>query len=167
MFLVKDQLHSAITNFPYLADFSHSNLYLVRKDGLVVYHFGNENENSIQSIGVLLGNLWQTAETLSAFIPQEKFNQESFRLSFDSSSRGIFVFRLILGRKDYFLSTIFSNTINPALLKNKLRLLKNYLQDSESQFVLKENKQNVEPGTYMFQNITNEEIDTLFSFHED
>ena len=167
MNLTKDQLRSAITSFPYLADFSHSNLYLISKDGLVAYHLGSASENSIQSIGVLLGNLWQTAETLSKFIPQENLNTEPFRLSFGSSSRGIFVLHLMLGGEDYFLSTIFSNTINPAILKNKLRLLKNYLQDSESQFDFKETRQNVETNKYMFQNITNEEIDNLFSSHED
>ena len=78
MFLARDQLHSTITNFPCLTDFSHSNLYLVKKDGLVVYHLGNENKNRIQTIGILLGNLWQTAEALSTFIPQEKLNPEPF-----------------------------------------------------------------------------------------
>ncbi len=165
MSLANDQLHSVIKNFSHLDVFLKSSLYLVRRDGLVLYSSGSERKEETQSIGALLGGLWQAAEALSGFVPDAKLDREPFRLSFDSSSKGIFVLPLVLGKEDYFISVIFNETINPAPLKNKLRSLKNHLKEFEEKIILKENKPNFESDNYLFQNITDEEMDNIFSYH--
>ena len=111
----------------------------------------------------MIGGLWQAAKALSLFIPGERRKEDVFRLSLDASSKGVFVFPLSLNGEDYSIALIFNDTVNPSLLKNKLRLLKNYLKDCEKELIVEEEKKSGDLGQRLFQDITEEEMDALFS----
>ena len=166
-----EKLHSLIADFSYLDAFSDSSLYLVRKDGLIFYSLENDqkNEKETQSIGVLLGGAWQAASALADLVGKDekakKIDSQPLRLSFDSSSKGLFILPLSLGGEDYFISIIFQETVNPAPLRNKLRLLRNYLKDSEDKLTLQKAAPSPEREGYLFENITDDEMDNLFSSH--
>lgn len=145
--------------------------FLIRQDGVVLYHNNNlGNSLSKSSIGALLGGVWQASKALSDFIP-EKSNDEIFRLSFDTSSQGIYILPIKVYEEELFLGLIYYNEVNPGLIKNKIRdmassfteymhfELKNNLNKSNKEKVSKESKDD-----FLFQDITDAEMDKLFSF---
>ena len=114
MSVTGDQLHSLVTNFAHFHAFSSSHLYLVRGDGLILYSSGEKRQGETQSVGALLGGLWQAAEALSgqaslASLKKSTLETAPFHLSFGSSSSGLFALPLTLGGENYFIAVIFND----------------------------------------------------------
>jgi hypothetical protein len=137
---------------------------LVRADGIVVY----SSKDIIQeaaSIGALVGGVWQAAEALNKQISPEKDIKE-YRFSFDQSDSGLYIVPVALDERVYYMSTLYRETFNPALLKRNFRVLKNelekYLKDNFNQSQTEESI--VSRDKFLFRNITDEEIDNLFAF---
>jgi hypothetical protein len=151
-----------------IAKLKDSSLFMVRQDGLMVYHkngLGDKIEPS--SIGALLGGLWQAAQALASFIPNRQDN-EIFRLSFDTSNQGLYVQPLSIGDESYYLGLLYAEETNPALIKSKLRILTmnflKYLEDElldPAEFDSENSREE-----FLFENITDEEVDQLFKFAE-
>lgn len=151
-----------------IAHLRECSLFMVRQDGLMIYHkngLGDKIEPN--SIGALLGGLWQAAQALAGFIPDVQ-ESESFRLSFDTSSQGLYVQPIMIEKESYYLGLLFADEINPAQIKAKLRLLsRNFLQYLESELDgLKDEGVRDDGEDYLFKNITDEEVDKLFRFAE-
>ena len=87
--------------------------FLIRQDGVVLYH-NNDLGNSLSksSIGALLGGVWQASKALSEFIPKND-NQDMFRLSFDTSSQGIYILPIKVYDEELFLGLIYFDEVNP------------------------------------------------------
>lgn len=146
--------------------FLKTSLFLIRSDGVLLYSKeGLVNSNAKVSIGVLLAGVWQAAYALSQFIPTKL--EESFRLSFDSSSQGIYLLPISYKGIDLFLGLIFQDEVNPAYLKNKLKDLANslseYLENNDTESV-KIIKKETTPSNFLFDNISDSEMDSLFAF---
>ena len=140
------------------SEFIRSPIFLCRDDGLLVFFNATQiDERNASSIGALVGGAWQAAASLSEFIPHNK-DDLGFRLSFDTSSRGLYVLPVLIEDREYYLGIIFNDEINPALVKAKLRKL--LLRFNHS--IKTEGRKKPEPHRPLFDNITDSEMDALF-----
>lgn len=143
--------------------------FLIRADGVVLYHNHNiATTNTKASIGALLGGVWQAARALAEFIPSEEF-KEGYRLSFDTSSQGVYVVPITVASEEFYLGLIYHGEVNPGFVKNKIREmatgfseylsheLKNFIEEKS---ITKKDKNN----NYLFGDITDSEMDRLFAF---
>jgi len=142
---------------------SHA-VFLCRNDGILIYAKEHPQFKAHgQAIGALLGGVWQAAQALSGFMPEES-NAETFRLSFDTSSKGIYVLPLKLGDTEYYLSILLYAEDNPGAVKAVLRIIQNKFNSHFEENFSKIEKGNVEKiEKYIFQDITDEEMDRLFA----
>lgn len=140
-------------------------IFLIRKDGVLIYSNVSDMGLDQQSIGALLGGCWQAVMALADFLP--KTESGYFRLSFDQSSKGVYILPLEYEDNDYILGLLFSHVTNPAVLKLKLRNLRLYVGNEIK--LLEENKANEEDNNskkdqFLFSDISDEEMNDLFSF---
>lgn len=149
---------------------NHFSFFMIRSDGVVLYHNNNMgNSLSKSSIGALLSGVWQASKALSQFIPKEE-SKEGYRLSFDTSSQGIYIVPISTDVDELYLGLIYHDEINPGFIKNKMR----EMAASFSEFInqeLKEHKKEVElknnvfdKNDYLFGDISDAEMDRLFAF---
>jgi len=143
----------------------NSSLFLVRQDGVMVYHLnGLGDKIDSSSIGALLGGVWQAAEALSNFIPRKEPG-EGFKLSFDTSSQGLYIQPISILGEPYYLGLLYAEELNPAMIKSKLRLLAmNYMKAIDQELDVFSEDEKIEDKDYLFKNITDEEMDRLFRF---
>lgn len=144
-------------------------LFLVRPDGVPIYHQANfPMEVNESSIGALLGGVWQAAKALSTFIPADD-QSGGFRLSFDTCSKGVYILPIEVRGEEYFLGIIYYNETNPGMVKLHMRnfvlkfhdYIENVLisKNTSPEVALDEAEEEV-----LFKNITDDEMDQLFSF---
>ena len=156
-------INSAIKHFFVENDFDKlaEKISVVRNDGVVVFSNSTDFTES-NSIGALVGGLWQAAEALNSIVSRDSDIFE-FRMSFDTSEKGIYVLPLKIKIATYYLCAIYKDINNPAVLKKNLRNLRDnlyfYLKNSVT-----ENKS--VQNDYLFTNISDEEMDKLFKFAE-
>lgn len=137
---------------------------VLRGDGIDLYS-NIEDKFETSSICALVAGLWQAAKSLSSFISTNNDFFE-FRLGFDTSSSGLYVLPFNFRENEYYICAIYKESDNPALLKRHLRLLKQNLETflSAIEFEPKVNKStSIQREGYLFNNITDEEMDKLFS----
>lgn len=134
-----------------------TSLSFVREDGIILYsNFPNEIES--KSIGALVGGVWQAARSLASFASKQ--DVLDFRLSYDTSSDGIAIYPLSHGGQYYFLCGIYKDELNPAVIKQRIKVLQGKLSEFLSQQALPITNQRDE---FLFDNITDEEMDNLFT----
>ncbi len=144
--------------------------FLVRADGVVLYH----NENLAKgmnkaSIGALLGGVWQASKALSDFIPQKK-NSDVFRLSFDTSSQGVYIIPISVLTEEFYLGLIYHDEVNPGFLKNKIRdlafafteYMHREMQNTKHTLHIEKTR-----SEFLFSDISDAEMDKLFHFVKD
>jgi hypothetical protein len=132
---------------------------VVRNDGIVLFS-NSDNFNESSSIGALVSGLWQAAQSLNSIVSDRSEILE-FRLSFDTSDQGIYILPFNINKKEFYICAIYNDVNNPALLKRHLRNLKANL----SNYLLEYVSQNEDiKQDFLFNNITDEEMDNLFSF---
>lgn len=133
----------------------------LRQDGVVVY--SNETAEEMMTIGALMTGAWQASKALLDTLPNNNEEENVLRFSFDSSSSGVYILPLDIGSQKLFLGMIFDNEINPALLKNKMRKLatelSQYFISNSDKYAIK-----TQSDEFLFQEISDDEIDNLFSF---
>ncbi len=148
------------SNYKSQIDFSRVSLFICRADGVMLHAFSQQGANQLSSIGALLAGVWQAAGALADFIPNRRDALE-FRLGFDSSAEGVYILPLKSKRQPLYLAAIYHGIVNPGLLKNQLRQLEEQLSRFIDDLPLAEE---VEAKKFLFEKITNDEIDQLFSF---
>ena len=132
-------------------------LVVLRHDGINVYS-NMPDQFEAASIGALVSGVWQAAESLSSMLKQQN-EFFDFRLGFDTSSDGLYVLPFTILDQTYYLCAIYRDSNNPAKLKRNIRLLKENLELflSEFSFDTEKNREG-----YLFQNITDDEMNNLF-----
>lgn len=136
-----------------------STLILVRQDGVIVYEQDkNLSDSDKQSLGALMAAAWQAAKAMTSFFP--KAENDYFRLGFDTSDSGVYVLPIEAAQEKFYLGVFFKNELNPAILKNKLRKVTQEIIDELGIYFQAREDLN-EP---LFDNITDDEIDKIFSF---
>ena len=130
-------------------------LFVFRRDGVMLYHSAEEDSLEVSHTGALLAGLWQSAEHLKARALGEF--DEPLRLDFGSSARGVFV----IPAEEKLVAAIFQDCLNPAKLKCELKLLRDelllHLEVDELEVPEPEKDES------LFHNITDDEMDRLFS----
>jgi hypothetical protein len=151
-YFIKNKLHKTL---------AANQVFICRGDGQVIYKNQKyENELDSLSIGALIGGVWQASSALSAFLPESPTG-DNFRLSFDTSSRGIYILSCKIDDKEYYLGCIFTDTINPGQLKLSMRELKKHINNEFPKSITKiENKKKAD---FLFSNISDKEVDDMFS----
>jgi len=135
------------------------NVFVFREDGIPMY--GVYKDLDRNSVGALMAGSWQAANALSGFI-QGKANNEIFRFSFDTSERGVYILPFSIKKTAFLLGVIFKGQVNPGLIKSKMRqMLDKLLQHVET---LKEETPKVNRESFLFKELSDREIDRLFSF---
>ncbi|HLE09710.1 MAG: hypothetical protein A2504_02120 [Bdellovibrionales bacterium RIFOXYD12_FULL_39_22] len=146
-----------------------NSIYLCRNDGILLYTCtGKKMAPSLDdvSIGALLGGVWQAAEALASFIPTKAMSDRNppvYRLSFDDSSQGVYILPITHQAQKYYLSLSYAQEINPGQLKANFRKLgedlNKFLDKKKMANIVTDKKDNL-----LFNNITDEEMDSLFNF---
>ena len=142
--------------------------FLIRYDGVVLYHNNNlANSISKSSIGALLGGVWQAARALADFIPKEE-SKEGYRLSFDTSSQGVYIVPITVGSEELYLGLIYHDEVNPGFIKNKIREMASsfgeFLEQELKESFGKNPNRSTENNNFLFGDITDSEMDRLFAF---
>ena len=145
-------------------------LVVLRSDGINIYS-NIEDRFEASSIGALVSGLWQAAESLSSLL-KSNHDYYDFRLGFDTSSDGLYVLPFKMMGKTFYICSIYKDSENPGKLKRNIRLLKENLEIYVSSFkVSKDAKIDVnrtnnksERNEFLFDAISDEEMDRLFAF---
>lgn len=140
-------------------------LFVTREDGITIYD--SVQNQTTTSVSALVSGVWQASEALMGLVHPNQDVME-FRLGFDTSSQGIYLFPFALGGKRYFLGSIYHDCVNPGQLKRQVALIK---EEMERLFQEEENVQQPMKKTngrdgFLFQDISDEEIDRLFRVSE-
>jgi hypothetical protein len=140
-------------------------LVIFREDGLVLYQSESQDSKTTASLGALMGGSWQAATAMLNINNQGQDDINEFRMSFDSSSSGIYI--LPIGEVDkhkLYLGTLYHSQVNPAQLKNRLRTFKQGLETFTEKINVRRKKENTsDSGKFLFNNISDSEMDNLFS----
>ena len=140
--------------------------FLIRHDGVVLYHNDNvENPLSKSSIGALLGGVWQAARALASFIPKDKKQSEieTYRLSFDTSSQGVYVIPIKVYQEEFYLGLIYHDEISPGHIKNKMRDMAQTFSEYMETELKNQPVQSKKNNEYLFSDLSDSEMDRVFA----
>lgn len=140
----------------------NARLFVTREDGITIYD--SVQNQTTTSVSALVSGVWQASEALMGLAHPSQ-NIMEFRLAFDTSSQGIYLFPFTLSGKRYFLGAIYQDCLNPGLLKRQMAMIKEEMDrlfQDEQVDVVKNHSSKSREG-FLFQEITDEEIDRLFS----
>jgi hypothetical protein len=137
-------------------------LFMTRDDGITI--FDSIQNDTTTSVAALVSGVWQASEALMGLVKAES-DVISFRLGFDTSSEGIFLVPLNIEGKRYFLGAIYTNKVTPGVLKRQVAMIKNEFDQTFEQHkaVKKITRRESEREGFLFQDISDAEIDRLFS----
>lgn len=136
-------------------------LFVTREDGITIYD--SVQNQTTTSVAALVSGVWQASEALMGLVHQ---NQDimDFRLGFDTSAQGIYLFPFNMNGKRFFLGAIYNDCLNPGLLKRQVSKIKDDLDRMiENEPVQKQKAVSVTREGYLFKDISDAEIDRLFS----
>ena len=139
-------------------------LFVTREDGITVYD--SVQDKTTTSVAALVSGVWQASEALMGMVNKNQ-NVMEFRLGFDTSEQGIYLFPFELSGKRYFLGAIYKDCVNPGQLKRQISQVKEELDrvfaETNVVVVKKATTSVVAREGFLFKEITDEEIDRLFS----
>ncbi|HXH76653.1 MAG TPA: hypothetical protein VNJ08_16910 [Bacteriovoracaceae bacterium] len=136
-------------------------LFVTREDGITIYD--SIQDNTTTSVAALVSGLWQASEALMGLVHEGREVME-FRLGFDTSSQGIYLFPFSLTNKRYYLGAIYHDCVNPGQLKRQIAMIK---EEMDRLFLSEPAPAPLPPvrgrDGFLFQDISDAEIDRLFS----
>ena len=136
-------------------------LFVTREDGITVYD--SIQDATTTSVAALVSGVWQASEALMGLVKTD-LEIMDFRLGFDTSSEGIYLCPFTMSGKRYFLGAIYNSCLNPGQLKRQVAMIKEEIDQLLLKDEIKaERRPEVKREGYLFQDITDEEIDRLFS----
>ncbi len=135
-------------------------LFVTREDGITIYD--SIQNNTTTSVAALVSGVWQASEALMNLVYKQNEIMD-FRLAFDTSSQGIYLFPFTLSGKRYFLGAIYSDCINPGQLKRQIAMIKEEMERLFEAEPLPKKVITSSRQGYLFQDISDAEIDRLFS----
>lgn len=137
-------------------------VFITRPDGHLIFKRTNGQDKTDASIGALIAGLWQASQALSEILSKREDNF-SYRLSYDTSSNGLYVLPISHEDELYCVGVVFNQVLNPGALKNYLRDLQHRLQTYLSTRP-KKSKEVSASEKYLFNDLTDAEVDQLFNF---
>ena len=134
----------------------------LRMDGVMLWNNFSEKKN-IQELSALSAGLWQSACSLANYSENHSMNKV---LNFGTSSSGLLAQDIASGEKNYLLLMKYNNVLNPSKVKLRFRGLKQAIEDSLYLEGKKTPSSSSVNSVQPFKDITDEEMDNLFSFSE-
>lgn len=140
----------------------NARLFVTREDGITI--FDSVQNQTTTSVSALVSGVWQASEALMGLAHPNQDVME-FRLGFDTSSQGIYLFPFTLTGKRYFLGAIYNDCLNPGQLKRQVALIKEEMDRLFLSEVVAQPKRirTSDREGFLFTDISDEEIDRLFS----
>jgi len=135
---------------------------VIRFDGICLYS-NVEDDFESASICALVSGLWQAAKSLNSLVGANQ-NFYDYRLGFDTTENGLYVVPFKFRNEEYFVCGIYKDTANPAKLKRNLRLLKENLEVFLQAIARDYKTDTAGRSGYLFTDISDAEIDSLFDF---
>ncbi|HLT22628.1 MAG TPA: hypothetical protein VKZ84_04265 [Bacteriovoracaceae bacterium] len=136
----------------------NARLFVTRNDGITIYD--STEDETTSSVSALVSGVWQASEALMGLVGKNN-NLFDYRLGFDTSSEGIYLFSFEFDGKSYCCGAIYKDCLNPGLLKRQVMMLKSDLETIDVPF--KKNKDTSKRDGFLFTDITDEEMDNLFT----
>ena len=155
-------LHDVVNkNLSILDEFKNISLLMTRGDGVLLWSDETVDKKN-HTLGALVTGVWSAANALTDLFDAENINNN---LTYGGSSDGIHILPITLSGKRYTFSIIYKKINNPSKLKLKFRLLKQTIEDLYEEKALKSEiiDDGKERTKALFNNITDEEIDNLFT----
>ena len=106
------------------------------------------------SLSALAAASWQAAESIVKVFGS--MSSDDYRFSFDTTSSGFYILKLNTS-DDLIISYIYNDQENPGKAKSLFRGLKDSLES-----YLLENKEATSNDTFLFDEISDDEVDELF-----
>ena len=131
---------------------------VTRPDGIMIWS-NFKDKKRLQELSALGCGLWQSASQMAKFSGQSSTVNV---LSFGGSAEGLYATNIKVSEHEYIIFMNYKNTLNPAKLKLKLRALRQLLED----FLFFDKEDEVNNNNQPLSDITDEEMDNLFSFTE-
>jgi hypothetical protein len=139
-------------------------LFVTREDGITI--FDSVQDQTTTSVAALVSGLWQASEALMGLAHPDQDVME-FRLGFDTSSQGIYLFPFTLEGKRFFLGAIYKDCLNPGQLKRQVAMIKEEMDrlfvEVQTSVQFKSKVKTTDREGYLFKDISDEEINRLFS----
>jgi len=135
-------------------------LFVTREDGITIYD--SVQDNTTTSVSALVSGVWQASEALVNLVHKQEEVMD-FRFGFDTSSQGIYLFPFALDGKRFFLGAIYQDCLNPGQLKRQIAMIKEELDRLFEHDPLPKKAVATARQGYLFTDISDEEIDRLFS----
>ena len=138
----------------------NARLFVTREDGITIYD--SVQNNTTTSVAALVSGVWQASEALMGLVYKQDDVME-FRLGFDTSSQGLFLFPFSLSGKRYFLGAIYAECLNPGQLKRQVAMIKEEMERIFINVPAPKKKLVSSRQDFLFQDISDADIDRLFS----
>ncbi|MCR9205226.1 MAG: hypothetical protein NXH75_11645 [Halobacteriovoraceae bacterium] len=137
--------------------FEKVTVFLITKDGQVLEKLGNIWEGDTASLGALFVGILEASEAVKESVTGD--TEGEMDLSYSSSKTGFFILKPTENNPDIFWAFLYKEAVNPG----KIRVYGKKLRDHFNQIKILE-KHSPKSDKDLFKNITDEEMDNLFSF---
>ncbi|MCT4642501.1 MAG: hypothetical protein N4A33_09430 [Bacteriovoracaceae bacterium] len=134
----------------------NSKISVIREDGIILYSNAKKDHNT----GALIAGLWQASTAIKSSL-NESSDVLDYRLSFDKTDEGLYILPVKMNNQNLILSSEYKELLNPAKHKLELRLIKSNLEKYITN--LDYNPKDEQRQGYLFDNITDDEMDRLFA----
>ena len=131
----------------------------ISAEGQVLAQMGEEKERKdLQSLGALLAGVWQASEALKDFMSTEE-DKDELRLNFQNAHSGYLLLPPTPKNPKITFAFLFEKQTNPGKIKYLAGKIRSHFDEIE---ILRKDMGSEEE--YLFKNITEDEVDKLFSF---
>jgi predicted regulator of Ras-like GTPase activity (Roadblock/LC7/MglB family) len=130
-------------------------VFVYRSDGIPVFV---TNEDNKSTVGALIAGVWQASSELAKNVNVSE--KKEFQFNFSDSSNGIYLLSLTDKSQEYIIGTVYKNELNPGKLKVNLR---RFSKSISSLLASYEELKSTDNKKYLFTNISDKEIDDMFS----
>ncbi len=137
-------------------------ILITRQDGIPIYKRNKNLSIHADAISSLVAGIWQASKVLSESI-SKNVDIFEFKLSFDSSNQGVFIFPFLYKKDTLNISIVYKDELNPGKLKFEIKKL---IPEICKMVLMNMGNGHIEKGVdnFLFDEITDSEVDNLFAF---
>lgn len=155
--MINQNLGNHFQSFGSKSVFEKVTIFLITKDGQVLEKLGNPWEGDTRSLGALFVGILEASEAVKESVSGSA--QGEMDLSYSSSSTGFFMLKPTEKNPKVFWAFLYREAVNPG----KIKVYGKKLRDHFNQIEILEHRSS-HSNEKLFNNITDEEMDNLFSF---
>lgn len=131
----------------------------ISAEGQILAQMGEVKEaNELQSLGALLAGVWQASEALKDFMSDDN-SKEDLRLNFQNAHSGYLLLPPTKKNPKIIFAFVFEKQTNPGKIKHLAGKIRTHFDEIEIM-----NVDNGKEEELLFKDITEDEVDKLFSF---